>query len=384
MPVHDRSDRSDEAGSLLDEVPLRLRSRFLQIVERTDALCEARLGDGYRDLCRTMAAALCQDGSPVGRGKPESWAAGVIYSVGSLNFLTDPSQDPHMRAEEVAEACGVSPATMYNKARILREGLDLSPLDWEWMLPERRERYPSAALGAPTRPRDRGAPGGKGAEPTEIHLVQYEVTEEPIFEEYDESLPPAERAAIEAVGAAAVAGEGADRLDEIRTLIERHPDHPPLRNFLAVALQAAGRGEEAAAEIEATYRLFPDYLFARLNYAGQLIAADRLDEFPDVFGGRLALAWLYPEREGRFHVSEFIGFHALMGQYHAAIGDYDAAERDYELCEDVAPNHPQVERLLTRLTFAQLAKALDGPSRTDRRRTPKKKRPSKRKRRGKK
>ncbi|MFH5802746.1 DUF6398 domain-containing protein [Alienimonas sp. DA493] len=342
-------DEGEDAGPLLDEVPLKLRPRFLEIVERTDAVCDAHLTDEYRGLCRAMTAALCQEGAPVGRGKAESWAAGVVYSVGSVNFLTDPSQDPHLRAEEIAAACGVSPATMYNKARVLREGLDLSPLDPEWMLSERRKRSPLAAFGGP-------APGA--GDPEEVHLLEYEITEEPFPDAYLEALPSAEREAIEAVGAAALAGEAARRLPEIRTLIDRHPDHPPLRNFLCVALQTAGRGKEADAEIERTYRRFPQYLFARLNYAHRLLDADRADEVPAVFENRLALAWLYPEREGRFHVSEFLGFHVLMGQYHGAIGDYDAAQADLEMCEQIAPDHPGVDRLRTQLAMVHYAVAL--------------------------
>ena len=359
MPRDAGGHDPDDLSSLLDEVPPELRPRFAEIVDRTDALCDARLNAEYRDLCRAMAAALCQEGSPVVRGKPQSWAAGVVYSVGWMNFLTDPSQDPHLRAEEIAAGCGVSPATMHNKARVLREGLDLSPLDPEWMLAERLERSPLAALGAPPRAARGSGPERDAEEPAEIHLIEYEITEEPFPDAYLESLPSAEREAIETAGAAASAGQGADRIESIRALIERHPEHPPLRNFLAVALQAAGRDEEAAAEIEATYRRFPKYLFARINYAGQLIEAERSDEVPAVFDDRFALTWLYPEREGRFHVSEFVGFHTLMGHYHGATGDFDAAEADLEICEEIAPEHPQVERLRNQLTFARFAEALE-------------------------
>ena len=48
--------------------------------------------------------------------------------LGDENFLTDPNQTPHMAAAEIAKGFAVSQATMMNKAKAIREGLDLIPL----------------------------------------------------------------------------------------------------------------------------------------------------------------------------------------------------------------------------------------------------------------
>jgi hypothetical protein len=85
---------------------------------------------------------FCVPGSPVKRGKRESWASGVVYAVGWVNFLTDPSQEPHLRAEEVAKGFGVSTATMHNKAKEIREGLQLIPFHPDYTLPSRLEDNP--------------------------------------------------------------------------------------------------------------------------------------------------------------------------------------------------------------------------------------------------
>lgn len=114
---------------LLSDVPSEYRERFVEIVALTDEFCDRHLNDEYKAVSRKMAASLCQEGSPVLRGKVASWACGLMYAVGRVNFLTDPHQTPHMKAEEIAAGFGVSPATMHAKNGEIQNGLDLMPLD---------------------------------------------------------------------------------------------------------------------------------------------------------------------------------------------------------------------------------------------------------------
>ena len=97
-------------------------------------------------VCRDMAAALCVAGFPLTSGKAAGWAAGwaagIVYSVGWVNFIGDPSQPYHMRAEEMAPAVGVSPATLMNRARDIREGLGLNRIGPRWSTKARLERNP--------------------------------------------------------------------------------------------------------------------------------------------------------------------------------------------------------------------------------------------------
>lgn len=144
MPRHKKSNQTADVASAavptidgMDEVPEKFRRLYLEIVSLTDEFCNERLNVEYQAMCREAAILLCQEGSPVVRGKPASWACGIVSAVGWVNFLTDPGQEPHARSEEIAEWFGVSPATMHNKARVLREGLDLVPFDPNFTLPSR-------------------------------------------------------------------------------------------------------------------------------------------------------------------------------------------------------------------------------------------------------
>jgi hypothetical protein len=117
-------------------VPLALRERVAAITAITDPVCEQHLDDEYAALCRTLTVRLGRKRpSPLDRGEPRIWAAGVVYTVGSINFLFDRSQQPHLRGDELAERIGVVKSTMANKCARIRSLLGLS-----WYEPELTRR----------------------------------------------------------------------------------------------------------------------------------------------------------------------------------------------------------------------------------------------------
>src|SRR5262249_29744159 len=127
-----RKTNTDLPAELLRQVAEKLRGRLAEIVAITDRFCDEHLDEEFKRLCRDMAAVLCVEGCPVTSGKAAGWAAGIVYSVAWVNFLGDPSQPHHMKAEDMARAVGVSPATLMNRAKVIREGLDLRRMDPRW------------------------------------------------------------------------------------------------------------------------------------------------------------------------------------------------------------------------------------------------------------
>jgi len=57
-------------------------------------------------------------------GKPETWASGIVRTIGWVNFLSDPSQTPHMKMKDIDEGFGVSQASGAANAELVR-------LDWD-------------------------------------------------------------------------------------------------------------------------------------------------------------------------------------------------------------------------------------------------------------
>lgn len=127
---------------LLEEIPGEYVDRFIALVNLTDAFCEAHLNDEYNELCRELAAEACEEELPLLTGKPEGWAAGIVYAIGRVNFLTDRDQSPHMTSKDIAKNMGVSLATMQAKYRIIWDELDLMQMHPDWSLPSKLDNNP--------------------------------------------------------------------------------------------------------------------------------------------------------------------------------------------------------------------------------------------------
>ncbi len=82
-----------------------------------------------------MAAALCRKRpSPLASGQPRTWACGIVYALGQLNFLPDKASQPHMAMAEVCAAFGVGQSTAGAKARVIADALRSHRMDAAWML----------------------------------------------------------------------------------------------------------------------------------------------------------------------------------------------------------------------------------------------------------
>ena len=60
-----------------------------EIAAITDRLCAEHLDAEYGALCRKAIARLARKRpSPLLRGEPRTWAAGIIYTIGMVNFVS--------------------------------------------------------------------------------------------------------------------------------------------------------------------------------------------------------------------------------------------------------------------------------------------------------
>jgi hypothetical protein len=127
-------------GSTTAEAARRAHDR---IVSLTDAFCRAHLDAEYGALSRKLAGVLARKRpSPLIRGKPESWASGIVRVIGWANFLGDPSQPHHMKMTDIDEGFGVLEATGSAKSMAIRKLLKLRGFEPDWTLPGRMENNP--------------------------------------------------------------------------------------------------------------------------------------------------------------------------------------------------------------------------------------------------
>jgi len=124
-------------------VPKAMQDKYDEIALIITEFCENFLDDEYNALSLQLLEKLCRKRpSPLMRGNPNTWACGIVYAIGSTNFLFDKSQKPHMRAGDLAEKFGLSPSTAGNKSGEICKLLGISPLDPEWTLPSRLVHNP--------------------------------------------------------------------------------------------------------------------------------------------------------------------------------------------------------------------------------------------------
>lgn len=126
-------------------VPEALRVEVAAIAAMIDKVCAEHLDDEYGALCYLLLAKLARKRpSPLVRGERRVWAAGVLHAVGNINFLFDPTQRPHLRADELAALTGVAKSTMANKATLIRRTLRLDPHEPELCRRELLAHHPYA------------------------------------------------------------------------------------------------------------------------------------------------------------------------------------------------------------------------------------------------
>jgi hypothetical protein len=124
-------------------VPKSMQATVEAITSLTDAFCREHLNEDYRVLAQRMTAALCRKRpSPLASGQPRTWACGIIYVLGQINFLTDPATQPFMTTADLCARFGVGQSTASTKARLISQALNTSRLNPEWSLPSLLDQNP--------------------------------------------------------------------------------------------------------------------------------------------------------------------------------------------------------------------------------------------------
>ena len=118
-----------------------------QLVKMTDAFCKKFLNEEYAELSRRLVETLARKRpSPLLQGRLETWASGIVRTIGWVNFLHDPSQSPHLKLSSIDQAFGVAESTGAAKLKAIRTMLRIGQLDPKWTLPSRMDDNPLAWL----------------------------------------------------------------------------------------------------------------------------------------------------------------------------------------------------------------------------------------------
>lgn len=186
--------------------------------------------------------------------------------------------------------------------------------------------------------------------------LTYEISDEPIIDKSYRQLPLSLRNELEDLYPQLADLRKADaHISRLEQLVKEYPVAYTISNYLAFVYSVI-QSPKLKDLIKENYKRHPDYLFARIHYAEQCLANNDLEKFNEVFKEGLDLKLLYPQRK-RFHVTEFIGFSALVCRYYLTINERHAAELVFQSMEKVAPDHPtvwQTQRLLESTLFTRV------------------------------
>jgi hypothetical protein len=113
------------------------------LVGMTDSFCNEFLNEEYAALCRKLATALARKRpSPLLQGRLETWACGVVRTIGWVNYLDDRSQLPHLKLPFIDKAFGVAESTGQGKSKLIRKMFKIGNFDPKWTLPSKLDDNP--------------------------------------------------------------------------------------------------------------------------------------------------------------------------------------------------------------------------------------------------
>lgn len=129
------------------KVPDNVNNKFMNIIRTIKSFCNDKLNDEYYNLALKLTVKLARKRpSPLLSGQVSTWSAGIVHTLGMVNFLFDKSQKPHVRAQEIAEWFDLSQSTIATKSKSIRDILKINQLDLTWTLPNRMDNNPMAWL----------------------------------------------------------------------------------------------------------------------------------------------------------------------------------------------------------------------------------------------
>lgn len=120
-----------------------IKQKQENLISMTRTFCMEHLDEDYAQLCESLIKKMGRKREvPFVRGKPEIWAAAVVYAIGSINFLFDKSFKPYMTAEQLCESFGTKTSTVSAKASVIRNMFNLGYFDGEFSTQRMADQNP--------------------------------------------------------------------------------------------------------------------------------------------------------------------------------------------------------------------------------------------------
>ena len=145
---------------------------------------------------------------------------------------------------------------------------------------------------------------------------------------------------------------------ELHDLIEKYPQVPQFKNQLSTLYALQGNLAKAKEVNNWLLKEHPDYLFGKLNLAGEYIQKKEFDKVPELLGEYMDIKELYPHRN-EFHTNEVASFNRIAVMYFVGIKDLEAAEMRLDVLKKVDDPLVDVDPLLMQVMALRMEKAAE-------------------------
>ena len=129
----------------MDKENLKIRQQ--NILDLVREFCSKKLDEEYFELSERLVQKLGRKRNPpIATGQPQIWAAAIIHTLGTINFLFDKSFEPYISIEDINVYFGTKKSTTGNKSKQIRDLLKLDRWDNEFSVKRMQDSNPFANL----------------------------------------------------------------------------------------------------------------------------------------------------------------------------------------------------------------------------------------------
>ena len=128
---------------MANKIPKEMQQYYDVIGQMIKDFCNGHLDDEYEELCLKVLAKLCRKRpSPLLKGRANTWAAGIVYAIGTANFIFDRENKYYMSAGDLADFFGISKSTAASKAAEVKKMFNIGIFSSEWTVASQMDSNP--------------------------------------------------------------------------------------------------------------------------------------------------------------------------------------------------------------------------------------------------
>ena len=147
-------------------------------------------------------------------------------------------------------------------------------------------------------------------------------------------------------------------IPELHDLIEKYPHVPQFKNQLSTLYAVQGNITKANEVNNWLLKEHPDYLFGKLNRAGEYIAKGEYAKVPELLGEYMDIKELYPQRNV-FHTNEVASFNRIALLYFTGIKDLKAAEMRLDVLRKIDDPFIDIKEMEKHVMALRMEKAAE-------------------------